>query len=426
MPPDQAVIESVPTDKTVETQKAPVVNRGYKEPTAGDKYREAFAKLEKPNSTDSPVHPVTEPDSKSESPVKPDASVDVPTTPTQKSEEHPPASKPSSPLEAAIGEVKPEPPKEEALPEKLEGATDKVNENWKRARGTIESLKAEVAKLKSTPPPKVEDNGYAALQKEHEALQARYNDQETRLKAINAEYSDEYRQLVSEREGIVNKIGKRVDAFGGDKDRLVAALSLPEGKVKSAQIKEAMSELDSDDKARIHTLIETLDAHDEKINGFKADLPGQWDRMIEQRELQERQFVEENLKNLESEFGKIAQEIPKNSVTLREVPEDVPGSEDWNSEVRSARESALSILKPGAEFSKTVDVALKGSRYDSLEKRYLELYKEHGEAMKRLKEYENSGPDFTGTPQSKVPKKEESGSSRYHKALAQIRSAEQE
>ena len=415
--PPAPPVPSVPTDKTVETQKPPTVKRTPPEtPKFGDKFRDAFEKLEKPK-TDTPAPPVPDaPETKPETPVE---------TPKPTPEPPPPASKPSSALDAAIGETKPAPP-EETLPEKLEGASDKVNENWKRARGKIETLEAELKTLKSAPAPQ-QENGYTALKEKYDNLEARYNDQETRLKSINAEYSDEYRALLSDREGIVSKIGKRVDAFGGDADRLISALNLPEGKVKSAQIKEALSELDSDDKARVHTLIESLDSHDEKIEAFKSDLPAQFDRMVKDRDAQEQAFIQENLKAMENEFGKITAELPKTTVTLREIPSDIEGAEEWNSEIKLARDTALSVLKPNnADFAQTVNIAMKGARYDSLEARYIALHKEHAQAVARLKEYEGTAPDFKGTPAPSAPKKTEAGSSRYHEALAKINAARQE
>jgi predicted nucleic acid-binding Zn-ribbon protein len=420
MPPEAEVLianeptKTVEAPRPIETPKAPVVTRPD-QPKWGDKYKDAFAKLEKvdtPGETPVAAQEVKEPEKPAEAPVSPKPTPEPP----------PPASKPLSALDAAMGEIKPSPP-EETLPDKLEGASEKVNENWKRARAKIDTLMQELERAKTAPAQ--QDNRYSALKEELDGLKARYSDQETRLKAINAEYSDEYRGMLSERESIVQKIGKRVDAFGGDPEKLISALNLPEGKVKSGQIKEALSELDSDDKARVHTLIESLDSHDEKIDKFRSDLPAQFDRMVKTRDAQEQAFIQENLRAMETEFGKITAELPKTSVTLREIPTEVPGAEEWNSEIKSARDTALAVLKPNnADFTQTVNIAMKGARYDSLEARYIALHKEHAATVAKLREYEGAGPDFKGTPAPSKPQKSESMAARYHEALAKINAAQ--
>ncbi len=113
--------------------------------------------------------------------------------------------------------------------------------------------------------------------------------------------------------------------------------------------------------------------------------------------------------------------LPDNVKTLREVPEDVPGGTEWNKEIKEARENALRILKPdGSDFKESAAIALKGARYDSLEKRYLELHSEYRELKKTMKEYDQSGPEFKGGPKPKSTVEKKPGI-KYHEAFNAIK-----
>ena len=168
-----------------------------------------------------------------------------------------------------------------------------------------------------------------------------------------------------------------------------------------------------------------LSENNDAIDEFRKDLPSQWDKISAERDQQMQKAFEENIKFLETEFGKFADESQKGTVTLRLVPDDVEGSEDWNKEIQSARNIALSALKPnGADINQTMNIALKGARYDSLEARYLALHKDYMELKARHKEEDTASPDFKGG-KAPAPKKEEPGSKKYHKILAELESADE-
>lgn len=387
-----------------------------KPPTAGDKFKAEFAKLEPESATGEPAKPVIEEPKKPAEAKEPDKTVAT--------------EKPSSPLEAALGKDKPTKVEESADDLKeFDKVTSPNSENWKRLREAanrrqtrIIELDTEITSLKSAP--KVDTKEVDALRQERDELNERVGKLNQNLKAINAEYSEDYQKLTKEREGVITKIGSRMKAYGGNSETLIEALSLPEGKFKTQQIKEALAELDPDDKSRIHTLIESLDTTDEKILDFRKDLPAKWEEITKRREDQLREEQAENLKQLESQFGKIVDELPKSSVTLREIADDVPGAEEWNAEIKASKQDGLAALKPnGTDFNQTVEIAVKGRHYDKLEKRFLALHSDYIEAMKRLKEFDAARPDFTGgkKPSTEVKKKP---SQRYDEALAAQQSAE--
>lgn len=404
-------VETAPTEKTG-------VGPTSAKSTFGDKYRAEFAKIEAQTRgeeapKEEPKQP--EPEVKPEPETKPEVKSEPETKPEIKPEPEAPA-KIESPLDAVIAKGKPEEKAEE--PEILK-EFDEAKPDWKRARGVMKEQSQKIKELESKlSAPKTSPDEVTLLTKKTEELEAALAERNQAIKAINAEYSPEYQGLLKERENQLTKIASRAKAFGADGEALAEAVQMPMGKVRTAQIKEAMAELDSDDKARLHTLIENLESHDEKIQEFRKDLPRQFDQMAAARETQMREQQAQAVKQLETEFVKISEQLPDSIVTFREVPDDVPGGTEWNNEIQEAKATALRVLKPnGADFNESVSIALKGARYDTLEKRYLALHSDHLELKKRMAEYDSSGPDFKGTskPTVKTPKKP---IDKYNEALA--------
>lgn len=383
-----------------------------------NKFRKAFAELtqedvkpkeqakEEVTSTTDPVvektEQVTEP-SKDK--------VDV--APTEK--------KPESPLDAVLAKTpKEEKPVEE--PDVLKEFDEKTA-NWQRARevmktqsGELKTLREKVKSLETAP--KAEPSVIEELTKQRDELQAKFQQQEDRLKAVNYRFSDEYQSLIKDRENVLSKISSRVKSYGGDEKGLLEAVQLPEGKVRTAQIKEALAEVDPEDKPRIYALIEQLESHDEKLADAEKNSTQKWDELSTRTDAQRAEQVQAAIKQLETEFGKVAETIPVTTATLREVPDDVPGAEEWNKEIRSAQKNALRVLKPnGADFNESVAIAMKGARYDSLEKRYLSLHTDYSELKQKYNEAVGSGPDFKGGSKT-APETQKKPGMKYREAYA--------
>jgi len=126
-----------------------------------------------------------------------------------------PTEKPSSALEAALGEdSKPAETKPDlAALDKLEAELDQVttpkSEDWKRAREARNLLRDELTKAQSAPKPV--DTNVDALTKELEDYKQRVANQEKSLKALNAEYSEEFQGLLSDREKVLNKVANKMN-----------------------------------------------------------------------------------------------------------------------------------------------------------------------------------------------------------------------
>jgi len=197
---------------------------------------------------------------------------------------------------------------------------------------------------------------------------------------------------------VLNKVATKMKYSGSERaEDLVAALGMPEGKMKTLAVKDALSELDNDDKIAVRALLERLDETDEKIADFKKDLPGQFDRLKAQRDLTAREQAEKDSKLQEAEFNRILGDLPKDVVMLRRIPENATGAKEWNARIDRVTSSALNVLRPnGADFKKTVEIDVKGHLFDDVWNDYVSQSKELKEARARLKEFDSGSPDFKG------------------------------
>ncbi len=395
--PNPTIIESHPPPKEVGKLGTTPQKSSFAE-----KFRTEFAKLE---GKDSPAKEEPKP-ATTEATETTEVADTKPTVDDKKDAKQ---STPESPLDIVLEkgtkeEVKPT--EEPDVLKQFEDINVPKSEHWKRARGVMADQSAKIreyeTKLKAQESAPKADPATATRLQELEAALA---DRDNRLRAAGAEYSPDYQALVGKYQAAAEKIKTRMDSFGGDGSSLLTALSLPYSKARTDQIDAALEGLDGGKQSRIQTLIEQLEGHGEEIAEFRKDLPARYEEMTAKQEQAAREQHANAIKQLESEYLKIVEELPDNVKTLREVPDDVPGGTEWNKEIKDAQANALRILKPdGSDFKESASIALKGSRYDSLEKRYLDTYSELREARKIIKEYDQSGPDFRGgskpTPKS--------------------------
>ncbi len=357
----------------------------------GDKFRAELAKLE---TVDAPVKETPPPDdTPDQPPSKPEAEPEAKPTEEPKTEV-----KPESPLDV-LTDKEPKEEKPAVDPDSVVADLEKIevpkSEHWKRARETMKAQAEELKALKTAPKPEVAED--LVWQKKAEEYKAALDERENTIKSLNAEYSQDYQKLVGKYQGTAEKIKTRMNSFGADGDSLLAALALPFSKVRTDQIDAVLAELPAGKQGRIESLIEELENHGEAIGEFRKDLPKKYEEMAAAQQEQAVKEQAKAIKQLESEFLKVTEALPSKIVTMREVPDDVPGGTEWNKEIKEAREIALRVLKPdGSNFEESTQIALQGARYPTLEKRYLALHKDYSELKKRMAEYDSSGPDFKG------------------------------
>ncbi len=382
-----------PTPEGVETH-APDKTLGPQSTRSkfGDKFRAELAKLE---TVDAPVKEAPPPDNVPDQPVE-----EVPESkPVEEKKIEPKTeAKPESPLDVLTDkESKEEKPAVD--PDSVVADLDKIevpkSEHWKRARETMRAQAEELKALKTAPKPEVTED--PVWQKKAEEYKAALDERENTIKSLNAEYSQDYQKLVGKYQGTAEKIKTRMQSFGADGDSLLAALALPFSKVRTDQIDAVMAELPAGKQGRIESLIEELENHGEQIAEYRKDLPKKYEEMAAAQQEQAVKEQAQAIKQLESEFLKVTEALPSKIVTMREVPDDVPGGTEWNKEIKEAREIALRVLKPdGSNFEESTQIALQGARYPTLEKRYLSLHKDYTELKKRMAEYDGASPDFKG------------------------------
>lgn len=389
---------------------------------AGDKYRDALDKISKglePKAEQTVAEPTT-------ADVTPkEIRATVPAEDAPKVEEVKPPEKPASPLDAVTGDTKPEVAKPEE-PDELKEFEDDKNANWKKAREVMrrqsdekKALEAKLAELSKAP--KAAPEEVAKLSQEREQLKAQLAEREELLKLTDIRLSEDYRVAAKKRDDSLRKISTKARSYGVDPDTLVSALVLPDSKFKTDQLKAVMAELEPDDKTAIRILIDKFEESNDAVIEFERDAPQKYEEINAKREATMREQQELAIKQLESEYQKVAQSIPNEVVTLRKVPEDIPGAEEWNTGIETAIQEGLRLLKPGAEFKETSDTAIQGRHYPYLLKMFLKEHSELVEARKRLAGFDSGGPDFKGGAKPKTEVKL-TPAEKYHKAMETLKS----
>ena len=317
-------VAEAPSD--VETK--PIYHAG-KSPR-GDKFRESMKSLES-----LPPGQEVVPERTDAAPAKEDSA--QPAKETSKEAK-------KSPLDAVTAKTETKPDSESDPTKEF----DEKTPNWKQAREVIatqsklqKELQAEIARLKTSTDRSQPPADVAAIQKERDELKAKIEAQERDIKAIDGRYSDEYRALEKERSQAVQKAVTRFESYtgAGKGEALKEALSLPIGRFRSAQIKEALADIDPDDRARVLTLIENAEGAEDKIKDFEANLPEKWDEIQQRRDAQQKEKSEQSVKAMQTNFQKVAESLPEKNVTLRLV-DDSQDDGTWNSDIKTAMEEA--------------------------------------------------------------------------------------
>lgn len=382
----------------------------------GDKFRAEFAKLEGKKEPE----PKTDPVAKEEnlSPIGDKTKVD--------------------PLDIASGDRKVEPaaapPTDENEWEKSDAIKDlpafdakaeNQRKNWDIARRRIVEKDTEVQRLSKEI--EAARNGGAtsaelqAARQELEAAKQRIAEQEQSIKAVGAEYSQEYQDLVKGHRNAQDKVVKRFEAFAGKGtgDALADALAMPQGRMRTDAIKAALTAdgIDNDDRVELRALITRADEVREQIDDFRKDLPGKFEEISAKRAEAERLNAEKSLKQIDADFGKVVQTLPDSNVFLRFIPDNAPDAATWNGAIRKAHETALQHLKPGQTFDSSAALLVKGADYDRVMTYALEMRKRALDAEARNQETDSAAPDFKGGTK-RAPEQPKTGPEKYHEYMA--------
>lgn len=283
-------------------------------------------------------------------------------------------------------------------------------------RSEVDKSKAEIAEAKKAGANPAE---LQQLRDELAGAKTTLSQREQDIKAINAEYSDEYRSLTKSKDDAIAKAVNRFKTYGGNADALADVLALPEGKLKTAQLKELMSEMEPEEKTRVLTVIESVNDADDKMAEFKKDLPKKWDEIQSRQDTVRREEAARNMTALEDNFAKVAKLLPANAPLLNQIDPEIDGAQDWNSAVQKAYENGQRIMKgaDGVTFEESVAVAVKGSDYDRVANLLISKDKELKAANARLAEFDRGGPDFKGGKEVAESKDQMTPAQKFHASM---------
>jgi hypothetical protein len=329
-----------------------------------------------------------------------------------------------SPIDVVLGD-KTEPAKSEEEPDVLK-EFDEKKANWPKARetmarqsqekktlaGEIERLKGELGKLN----PKADEE--LNLTKTQLADLKKQNDEMLEaLTATNYELTPQYqKEFVEGYQSKIEKLSTRIKSYGGNPEAVINALQSPVGKFRDQAVEEAIKELPETALRKIEPILSEIEDLDERRYDHRKDPKVAWEAVEQKRLAADATKAEETERVRSSEFQKVAEALPEKSPFLR----NIEGEVEWNDGIKSAVENAKRMFGKDAEYNKLVEIAIKGSRYDALEKMVTDTHKELRSAQARLKEYDESTPDVKG---GKVPAAKPSTDpvKIYHEELAKRR-----
>lgn len=225
----------------------------------------------------------------------------------------------------------------------------------------IKKLKGEIEEARKVVAPGKEQE---ELRTKLETLQKERDDLAQAVKVGNPEKSDEYQQMTKERTSVVEKMVARLTDFGGEGDKLKDALALS-GKAKAAALKEAMSDLDVEDRTVLRLMVEDLEKLDEKRKDFLADADGKWSAKQQERTTKERETAEIKARELAGEIQTLKKTLPDEFFMLRAAEE----SPEWNESVEKAFTEAEAMARgqrPRNEVLKTLAMGLRAGHLAEL------------------------------------------------------------
>jgi hypothetical protein len=257
----------------------------------------------------------------------------------------------------------------------------------------IKTLRKEVEEAKKTAVPGKEQE---ELRVKLETLQKERDQLAEAVKIGNPEKSDEYQQMGRERSGLIDKMTNRLTDFGGDGAKLKEALSLS-GKAKATALKEALGDLDVDDRTVLRLMAEDLEKLDEKRKDFLTDADKNWSTKQQERTAKERETQEVKARELAGEIGKLKQTLPEEFFMLRTAEE----SPEWNEAVSNAFTEAEAMARGQRPRDAVLRTLAMGLRAGHL----AELFKAERAgrlaAEEKLAGRANAGPSIRGQVQPK-------------------------
>jgi hypothetical protein len=314
-----------------------------------------------------------------------------------------------SPLDIALGEVKPDDKKATPTDDKKDTAAilkelgfDEKHANYPKFRDLLDERKNEVETLSTElrtvkeqlgkVDPKLADT-VSTVSRERDDLKSENARLREAITAINVEFDPDYQaKYVAGRQKLVDRAVSRVKEYGGNVDQFTDALSL-NGKARTQALKEALAEVEEIDRPRIISVLDQIQSLDDEKADLQKD-PGEAFEKLNARRLEEAERAAQDFERArKSEFDKIVSSLPEKSPMFRQID----GHDDWNEPIKQSIATAEKVLGKDPEYSQVVEIALKGSRYDAVEKLLIDTRKELTAANARIAEFEGASPNLGGS-----------------------------
>jgi hypothetical protein len=243
--------------------------------------------------------------------------------------------------------------------------------------------------------PALEDPEVKALldAKDKELQQAR-----EALLAFDIESSPEFKsEFVGPRNKLARSAAMKLQSYGGNGQELLNALSMPEGIHRDQAIEGLTANIPDYAKNKITGFVNQIEQLDEKANEKRANAPQTWEEMNARAIDRQRKAAEKYKSDVTTLYEGITKELAKDPF-FRQVGDDVQGSSEWNTGVTGTLQRGLNhILGSDNTIERSLVIAAKGERYDSVAKIALDERARRIAAEKKVAEYEGVQPGFRGS-----------------------------
>lgn len=278
--------------------------------------------------------------------------------------------------------------------------------------GEVKRLQSELGKVD----PKTGET-LALTAKERDELKAKNAELLEVITRINVKYSPEYQaKYVHGRDKLVERAVSRVKEYGGNVEQFAQAMALT-GKRRTEAMKVALADVDPMDHPRIISVLDQIQSLDDEAGELESNPQHSFEELESKRSQERARMAEEGQRVRQQEFDKVDRSLKSKSFALRTVDPTSEGGSEWNDDVKGAFDRANAHFAPEASIGTLREIAVKGERYDGLEKMLTATSKELAAANKRLREYDEASPDFRGSGKKPDAAAHASPGEKYYKAL---------
>lgn len=286
----------------------------------------------------------------------------------------------------------------EKVKQRMINMRTKISDLWTENK----RITAERGELQTKVRPALEDPEVKALldAKEKEIAQAK-----EALLAFDIESSPEFKaEFVEPRNRLARNAAMKLQSYGGNGQQLLAALSMPEGMHRDQAIEELTKDLPDYARSKVAGFVTQIEQIDDKANEKRANAPQTWEEMNVRALDRQRKAAEKYRSDVSTLYEGITAELSKTPL-FKQFGDDMQGSSEWNADVKKSLERGLNhVLGNDNTLERSLLIAAKGERFDSVAKMLSEERTLRRAAEKKVAEFEGVQPGFRGAsrPEAKA------------------------